>query len=280
MNMYNKYFLLLFGCICIISCNNAPTKNHGPIKLGDSSTIVTESDPQKLQDLVTDLAPVIPSNIPADTAKPLPVADTTTKKSTATATPPPAPPAPLPAGPGLKAEFKEVTILLPGLDAKQAGKPNLQNANGAVYTWTSGKIDGNVMHTTGNVTKVSQRYQAIIILKGKSGTLPLDELSNTTSWQQVTGSNGSYPVKGLGEGQLTVDEATNSEIRNAITKAARQRKLSHKKTEEWLELVGKNVRSVHQKPLVITLRSAMWKIDGKDEKGKIFSKQIRIDVPM
>ena len=275
MSICNKYFLLLISCICIISCKNAPSKNHGPIKLGDPSTIVTEADPQKLQDLVTDLAPVIPPSAQADTSKPAaPVADTS-KKTAAT----PAP-APLPTGPGMKAEFKEVTVLLPGVDAKQSGKPNLLNANGAVYTWVSGKIDGNVIHTMGNVTKVSQRYQAIVILKGKNGSLPLDELSNTTSWAQVSGSNGAYPVKGLGEGQLSMDEATNSEIRNAVSKSARQRKLSHKKTEEWLDLIGKNVRSVSQKPLVITLRSAMWKIDGKDEKGKIFSKQIRIDIPM
>lgn len=277
MNICHKYFLLL-SCICIFSCNNVPTKNHGPIKLGDSSTIVTETDPEKLQDLVTDLQPVIPSNIKPDTAKEEPKTDTPQKVAAAVAPPPPV--APVPSGPGLKAEFKEVTVMLPGLEAKQAGKPNLMNANGAVYTWTSGNINGNVMRTTGNVTKVSQRYQSIVILKGKNGNLPLDELSVTTPWQQVNGGNGAYPVKGLGENDLKFDDADGNDIRNAVTKAGRQRRLSKKKIDEWMTVLGKNVRAANQKPLVVTLRSVMWKIDGKDEKGKIFSKQIRIDVPM
>ncbi|PQJ09853.1 hypothetical protein CJD36_018180 [Flavipsychrobacter stenotrophus] len=277
MNICSKH-LLLFGCIFIFSCKDVPTKNHGPIKLGDSSTIVTESDPQRLQDLVTDLTPVIPSNIPPDTAKEEPKADTPQKAAVAIATPPAA--APIPSGPGLKAEFKEVTIMLPGLDAKQAGKPNLMNANGAVYTWTSGNINGNVMRTTGNVAKVSQRYQSVVLLKGKNGNLPLEDLSVTTPWQQVNGGNGAYPVKGLGENDLKFEDADANDIRNAVAKAGRQRHLSKKKIDEWMTVLGKNVRAANQKPLVVTLRSVMWKIDGKDEKGKIYSKQIRIDVPM
>ena len=276
MNSYNKQLLLL-GCIFIFSCQDAPKKNHGPIKLGDPSTIITETDPQRLQDLVTDLTPVIPSNITPDTPKAEPKVDTA-HKTTVLATPPVA--APIPSGPGLKAEFKEVTIMLPGLDAKQAGKPNLINANGAVYTWINGNINGNVMRTTGNVTKVSQRYQSIVVLRGKNGDLPLDDLTVTTPWQQINGGNGAYPVRGLGENDLKFDEADANDIRNAVAKSCRQRRLSKKKVDEWMAVLGKNVRAANQKPLVITLRSAMWKVDGKDDKGKIFSKQIRIDVPM
>jgi len=44
-----------------------PSENHGPIVLGDSSTIVTETDPARLKDLVTDLKPVISSSEPRDT---------------------------------------------------------------------------------------------------------------------------------------------------------------------------------------------------------------------
>lgn len=278
MNIYNKYFLLLIGCICIISCKNAPSKNHGPIKLGDSSSIVTETDPQKLQDLVTDLNPVIPSNIPSDTAKPVPAPADTAAKTTAVV--PVAAPASLPAGPGLKAEFKEVTVLLPNIDAKQAGKPNLQNANGAVYTWTSGNLQSAVLRTTGNVTKVSLRYQSVVVLKGKNGTLPLESLGTTTSWEQITGGNGSYPIKGISENELEYPDANANAIRNAVSKSARARRLSSKKAQEWLSTLGNNVHAANQKPLVVTLRSLMFKIDGKDAQGKLFSKQIRIDVPM
>ena len=275
MNICNKYLLLFLGCALSASCNNSPKGNHGPIKLGDSSTIVTEEDPQKLQDLVVDLNPVIPPSTPTEdsTKKEGTEVPKDTVKATASA-------APTPSGPGLKAEFKEVTVMLPGLNAKQSGKPNLLNANGAVYTWQSGNINGNTLRTTGNVTKVAQRYQSTVVLRGKNGDLPLNELSSTTSWATVNGSNGAYPVKGLGDNELFADPATPAEIKNAVLKAARARRLSKKKTDEWMELLGKTPRSVTQKPLLVTLRSVMWKIDGKDDKGKLFSKQIRVDVPM
>lgn len=281
MNICNKYFLLasLFS-VAIISCKDNSPKNHGAIKLGDSSTIVTELDPNKLQDLVTDLQPVIPSHVVPDSVKTEETTASvdTVKKLTATPIANPAPP--LPTGTGLKAEFKEVTVFLGGLEAKQSGKPNLQNANGAVYTWTSGNINGNVIRTTGNVTKVSQRYQSVVVLKGKNGNLPLESLSLTTPWQQVTGNNGSYPIRGLGETEMKFEEADAGDIKDAINKAGRQRRLSRKKVDEWMDVLGKNVRAANQRPLVVTLRSVMWKIDGKDEKGKMYSKQIRMDVPM
>ena len=280
MNIRNKYCLLLIGYICFISCNNMPSKSHGPITLGDSSTIVTEKDPARLQDMVTDLNPVIPAaTVPVDTPKPTvkPSVDTAKHPTASVATPPPA--APLPSGPGLKAEFKDVTVVIPNLNAKLAGKPNLMNANGAVYTWASGNLNGNVLHTTGGVGKVSQRYQCVPVLRSKNGNLPLESLSETTPWKQVNGGNGSFPITGLSENELTVPDADAGDIRSAISKSCKARRYSHKKLEEYLREAG-NAKAANQRPLVVTVRSVMWKIDGKDPSGKIFSKQIRIDVPM
>ncbi len=62
MNRWCLYIVLLAATVCLFSCKNGPAQNHGPIVLGDSSTIVTERDQQRLQDLVTDLQPTIPEN--------------------------------------------------------------------------------------------------------------------------------------------------------------------------------------------------------------------------
>lgn len=269
---------LWIGMSAFFSCKDMPSKTHGPIRLGDSSTIVTETDPALLQDIVTDLKPVIPVAMP-DTPKqagPVPAKDTARPVQVAQATPA-APP--VNHGPGLKAEFKEVTVSIPGLTAKLAGKGNLQNANGAVYTWEGGNINGNVLYVTGGtITKVSQRYQSIIVLHGQNGNLPLDELTETTGWAQVKGNANAWPITGLTETAMEYADANSGEIKSALMKAAKARRLSHKKLQEWQNVMG-NVRSANQKPLYVTLRSVMWKIDGKDAQGKIFSKQIRVDVP-
>ena len=280
MNIRVTHIALLAAMTFLFSCKDMPSKNHGPIVLGDSSTIVTESDPQKLKDLVTDLQPVIPAPENADSiAKATAEATADSAKKAKTVTAVPAPVHPMPDVAGLKAEFKEVTILIPGVNARQAGRPNLKNANGAVYTLTSGNLNGNSIRVTGNVTKVSQRYQSVIVLKNEMGTLMIDALGSTTDWASLKGSSNQYKITDLDTKSLDFPNVNNNAIRNAVGKAAKRRRYSRRKVEEWVSSVHK-VRAANQKPLYVMLRSVMWKIDGKDANGRIFSKQIRIDMPM
>lgn len=276
------YIISFFFLLFLFSCKDMPHKDHGPIVIGDSSSIVTEKDKSKTEDLVTDLH-LKPKEVPAKDSvqkdnKPQPlVATDTTKKVAEQPTQPTQ--ASLPPVAGLKADFKETSVLIPNINAKQAGNPNLVNANGAVYSIISGNLNGNVLHTKGNVLKVSQRYQSIVVLKNNTGMLPIDALSITTSWESVNGGNGSYPINGLDEEHLEFPKANRAAIRNAVTKAAQRRRMGRKKIEEWTDMVD-DVKAANQKPLHTMLRSVMWKIDGRDANGKPFSKQIRIDVPM
>lgn len=271
--------LLASATLFFTACKDMPAKKHGPITLGDSSTIVTEKDPQKLLDLVTELQPEIPEktevkDTPASQKKP--VVDTPKKGKTATAV---TPPAPVVTGPGLSAEFTEVTVFIQNLNAKIAGKPNLQKANGAVYTLNSGNINGSIIKVSGNVTKVSQRYQSVIVYKNGQTSLPLESLSTTTAWAPLTGGNNLYRITGLDAASMDYSEANNNALRNALSKAAQKKHINKKKIQELLNSI-KHVKASNQKPFVIVLRSVMWKIDGKDAQGKIYSKQIRVDIPL
>ena len=62
------HIALLSVAISLFSCKDMPNQTHGAIVLGDSSTIVTERDPQKLQDLVSDLKPEIPPAVSGEAA--------------------------------------------------------------------------------------------------------------------------------------------------------------------------------------------------------------------
>ena len=264
------------------SCNNITSQNQKPIVFGDSSTIVTEKDPKKLQDLVTDLNPVIPTAEVKDTVAavqtpPAQKAPDTIKKNTTAIAQKQQPE--ITAQGGLTVDFNIASLMIPNVTAKQAGNHDLSRANGAVYTLVSGVINGNLLRVTANVTRVSQRYQSVVVLKNDLGTLPLESLTITTTWEPLKGSNNIYKATGLDEKSLELPDANRNSIRNAVQKAARRRRMSYRKTEEWQESV-RNLHYVNQKPLFITLRSVMWKIDGKDANGKVFSKQIRIDIPL
>ncbi len=280
MNIRVTHIALLSGITFLLfSCKDHPSNNHGPIVLGDSSTIVTENDPQRLKDLVADLQPVIPppENPDSVAAKAQAAADSAKKTKTAVTSPSVA--TSLPDVAGLKAEFKEVTVLIPGISAKQAGRADLQRANGAVYTFVSGTINGSTIRVTGNITKVSQRYQTTVVLKNEMGTMAIDPLSTTTGWEALKGSNNQYKITDLDQKSLDYPDVGTQAIRSAVMKAAKRHRYSRKKVAEW-EYSVRRVRSVNQKPMYVMLRSVMWKIDGKDANGKIFSKQIRIDMPL
>ncbi len=278
----HKLFFLVGGLALLGACKNNGARNHGPIVLGDSSKIVTERDPKKLSDLVTDLQPDIPPAANPDSLAKAEQKNQQTAKDSVQKTAKTAAPAEsqsLPDEAGLKAEFKDLTLLIPGVTAKISGNSNLKNSNSAVYTLLSGSLEGASIHLKGNVTKVSQKCQSVIIVKNKFGSLPLENLSETSDFEPVKGGKNVYAITNIDGASLDYPKVNNSAIRNAVTKSANKRRLSHKKLQEWVSSVSA-VRSANQKPLVVTLRSVIWKIDGKDEKGKNFSKQVRIDIPL
>ena len=267
-------FMLVGGLLTFESCSNSSTNEKAggkPIVLGDPSTIVTETDSNYLKDMVVDLKPSY-ADIPRDTIQ-APAQDTAKKadsdvikKAQEQTT-------------GLTIAFKDVTIFIPGVEAKLAGKnQDLQKVNSATYQLTDGKIEGNKLQISGaTISRVSQRYQSTVSIKNNLGTLALPSLGSTSSWKTITGANNTYTISGLAQNQLAAGRVNQSTLRNAINTAGRQRRMNSKTIQQWQNSV-KGVRSANQKPLVVALRAVMWKIDGKGANGKSFSKQVRIDL--
>lgn len=255
------------------ACNSAETgKSRGPIVLGDSSSIVTETDPAALQDQVVDLTPNIKSTEEFD----VPPAPSATDSSggqhpASTAT------GPASAGAeGLTVPFKEVTISIPGIATRSYGKPDLQKARGASYELTGGKLAGTQLRVSGAaVTRVSQRTQSVLMLQEGEDKLVLSTLPPFTSgWQTLTSAGGAYPVAGLEPDKLEYKLPSSEILKNAVQVAARKARLDRKDTQDWLDAVH-NLRSANTAPAVVMLRSAMWRVEGKG-----FSKELRVDIPL
>jgi len=272
-------------CALLYSCSNNGGKSRGPIVMGDSNTIVTERDSQYLRDFVTDINPPEPK--PEEEVK----KDTTPVQQPALATAQPvAQPASQPApaaqpattqniGNGLSIAFKEVTIFIPGVSAKMTSRQDLQKANGATYRMQSGNLNGAQIKMNGaTITSVAQKYETDVAAKNNLGTLWLDDLAGSTAWQALKGGSNVYTITGLDPSQLAIKNASPAAIRNAITRSIKAAKLNRKKQQDWQNAL-RNVHSVRQKPIVVSLASVTWKIEGKDAHGKSFQKQVRIDMP-
>ncbi len=266
--------LFFAACLCMafIACN-APDqfKSRGPIVLGDSSMIVTETDPQYLGDMVADLQPVAPQPVlppqPPDTAR---QADTTRQT---TALPPAT------QEDGLKVDFGEIHVLIPDIETTSFSG-SISNSKSAAYMLTGGKIAGNRLRFTGSgtVTRVTQRYETVLAITGKSEKLVLESLSYTSGWQTLKGNKDAYIISGLEDAKLQYVKATQSTIRNAVTKTTRANKMSRQEQQEYLNAV-KKVRAANQKPMTVVLRYVIWQISGKDSKGRDFNKELRMDMP-
>ncbi|OSZ82702.1 hypothetical protein CAP35_05415 [Chitinophagaceae bacterium IBVUCB1] len=277
--------IIVLTALLLQSCGSDSPNRGKPIVLGDPATIVTETDSQYLQDFVADIKPIQPV-VPTQTDTTPVQTQATQELPQQTAQPKKEEPkqepkaAPAPKGNGLKVEFKEITVLIPNIGTRTYKQQDTKKANGATYEITSGTLVGNKIQTGGGmVTKVSQRYQTVIAVKNEMGTLMLESLNRTTDWQTLKGSNNTYNITGLDSRQLQFIKASPAAIKNAVTRSARNKRMSRATEQKWLKAVSR-VRNANDKPLVIMLRSVMWKIEGKDANGKPYQKQIRIDIPL
>lgn len=257
------------------SCNNmSGNKNHGPIILGDSSTIVTEKDSQYLRDMVMDIQPVtVPQK--EETA---PAKDTATKKQavkdTVSAVKQEA------AVPGFTIDFGDAKVVLAGLDAGQPKRQDPQRENDLSYSLRSGEPGKGklVFYNAKNVT-VKQRYQSRLLLKSPLGTVDLRDLGLYTSgWNTVPaaakGNTQSFDLNALLRPSFS--QVNNNKVKNAADRELRKRRAGSKTIQSWLKEI-RGIRGANDKPCEIELDNVQFQISGTDAKGKPFRKNIRID---
>lgn len=262
---------ILFICVAVtVSCDTQGTSgSRGPIVIGDPSTIVTETDPQYLTTTVTD----IQIQSIAD--------DTITAGSAPVDATPSTPTIALKGSPneGLQVAFNEVTLFIPGIQTKTYTKQDPKKSSGVSYQLTEGALQGNNLHITGaTIKKVSLRYMTSVILTNSSREqLLLENLNFLTSWKEINGDQGIYPIENLELEKLLYTKASSAAILKAVDQAARKKRLSTRAKRAW-ETEAKKAKSVKHAPLSVVLRSVMWKIEGETSDGKTFVKQLRIDI--
>lgn len=277
---YYLYGLVFWG---IASCQNINQQSHGAIVLGDSTAIITETNPEYLADFVPDInnhphhQDTVTANIPpADTIAVAEEKKADTFRTTAKINTDVLPKN----GKGLTVEFSEITVFIPNIDTRSFKNQNVKSLNGVSYQLSSGTLRGNqLVIKGGNVQKVSQRYISTYVVSKDGKSLALENMDETTAWKAVKGNKGIYPITGIEPSKLAAKKTNTGAIRTAVSRTARAERMSRSEIKEWEGLV-KNLKRLDQEPVNVALQSIMWRIEGKDAKGKSFSKEVRIDVPL
>jgi hypothetical protein len=259
----------------MLSCNSGDQfKSRGPIVLGDSSMIVTETDSQYLGDIISDYAPVLAAATPA----PTPVAQSAPNPvdTQAAETPPLA--TNNAETEGLTVDFDEISVFIPDIQTKTFSNSKI-NKKAAAYMLTEGTLAGNKLQFSGSgkVTRVTQRYETVLAINGKSGQLILEGLARTTNWNTLKLNNGEVLLTNLDAKNLQYLKVTQARIRTEVTKTVKAKKLGRQDQQDYLNAVSK-VRSANQKPMSVVLRYVIWQITGTDQNGKSFTKELRIDL--
>lgn len=273
----NNKLIAVVSCITLVlaaSCSDqSGGGKKGAIQLGDSSTIVTETDSQYLRDDVLD----IEVRKHADTV----VAVKETPKPVVADTPVAAPkPKPQPTEAGHSIAFNDTKIVLTGLQLKEGRRQNPERDNGLTYSLGSGNLSAARLMVYGakNVT-VKQRYQSQLMLKSSLGKVDLRDLGLYTSgWNTVpTANSGGAQAFSLNSlNNITYAKVTNDKIKRATDRELRQRRTNSRTIQNWMKEI-RRVRSAQDKPCDIILDNVQWQISGTDAKGKSFQKTIRVD---
>lgn len=266
--------LSIFSCL-LLSCGQRTfQKSDKPITLGDSATIVTETDSQYLKDNI----PELQLAIAADEEK---QEDKTTDKDTA--------PKPAETAPPKSAEIKgfpidigQNEIVFTGIDAKEFRKQDPVHSNGISYAVTSGDIRSAKIVITGNAKNVTvqQRYQSALEISTSLGKLELEKLGYyTSSWGKLNGrsenGNAVFAITGLNAPGFVAVSKT--KIRNATEQTLRAKRTSSATTRKWLSAI-RNVSSSNDKACNKIIKNVQWIIEGTDAIGKNFRKTVRMDL--
>jgi hypothetical protein len=269
-----SFLVLMNSC----GSGSAPT-NRGAIVFGDSSTIVTETDPRYLSNNVEDIV-AVRHEVIVDT----PLASESLKKDSVEVVVPPAARKEelkdLDRKKGLNAPFKGLSVFIANVEAREGKSVNWDKAKGASFTLQQGELNGKTLVIEGaGISKVMQRSQTVVVLKTENGKLlKLSFPSSNSEWQTLRGSNGKYTISGIGKGQLKYNgKFSPNALRNATQKLARNNRMSRKEEQKLLNTI-RNVRNPNQPPCSIALQSVVWKISGKDASGKSIERELRIDI--
>jgi len=256
---------LLFAVLTLTACRDTVRKHaFAPIKLGDSATIVTETDPQYLESIFEDfIVKPTASEEKSKTTEPEKPKDTIAESVQKHE-------------PGLEVKFEDLTVLVEGIEVRQSYDKIRKSA---AFTLTKGKLSqGKIKILKGNINKVFERYHTEIVVKFDKKEYNLDKIpGHSTDWKLLKGK-ADITISDFSETKLEHTKVSASTIRSAVRSAGRAAKFNRKNQSE-LERSVRRVKAPTNDPCAVVLKWVVWQFEGKDAQGNTIRRELRIDMP-
>lgn len=264
-------------CSCIVWLLSCGEKNDGPkraIVLGDSSTIVTETDPRFLDNQTEDIAPNNHKSSAKKIAQMMVQVDSlnATKKLEENA-------GTVTTVSGLTISFEDFDVIFNNLSGHSAHKdPNEKKSNSVSYIYDGGdfkemKVQVKNLHEVSVEEKLVTKLTASI----QNERFVLQSLGTYNSpWYTLPGKDNLFISTGSNSVQF--NDVNQNKLKQALNSALQNKRKSSTFTKAALE-ESKNARSAIDKPYVIEIYSVQYIVKGTVNGNKV-KKLIRFDIPL
>lgn len=275
-----KNILYISGLMLLCySCNEVTQpKNVAPIILGDSTTIVTETDSQYLKNVIDDIEPsknqpIAKTNdtIQAQKNDTLLQLKSTTENITSTAN-------------NVKTNSNDFVlnlknntqIVFKDIATKEFKTQDPSTQNDLSYLITKGDINKSAITVNnGSITEVLYKSKIVYKVKTSQAELVLSTLAGkSANWTKLPIKSNVVTLGNINSPAAV--KITAKEIQTAIEKAISKKKYKSSVREKLRkELAG--VNSLNHKLISYGTDYQQFRISGKDAKGVTFKKIIRLD---
>ncbi len=256
-----RLLLPLSACLFFASCTSSGIKSpSAPIVMGDSSTIVTETDTKYLKSAFADYTSSVSEEQEALPEIPQPAASAPEKK--------------LLSGGGVTADFGEMQVFISNLKVRNA------DADGKGKSSLSYSSDGSAFNAR-NLTvagasraAVKQKTDYQISLVADDEKLLLTALGKqSTGWKTLSGDGETFTVTSLQGPEISLN---NSALRRAAQQALRTANTDRQTEKEILRKLN-NANKTDGETLLAKPMATIWQITAKGAKGKTETREIRVD---
>jgi hypothetical protein len=266
-----KRYIVLSLLFTFFACKEHEPKSFAPIVLGDSTTIITETDTAYLSNITEDISPKRKYTSETHITKMMVEVDSM-KKSQALES---AQPGSYQVN-GFIINFAECEVIFDGLAAHALNVSQNERATHSVsYLRDAGELMDMKLKVTGlQNTMVEQRLHTMLGVTHQDKTYVLHDLGKfITQWYNIAGKDNVFIS--LGRSSLAFHEVNQKKISLGLERELRKKKLDKDEIQEVLQTV-KSIQNYSDAPCVIQIKSVQWRIRGVRD-GKKVQKLIQID---
>ena len=265
-------FLICIPFLLQLSCKDQSTPARKTIEMGDTSSIVTETDPAFLENKTEDISPANRKSTEGKITSMMREVDSAHSaqklEQEGNSTP----------VQGFTIHFAECDVVFEGLSAHALKNTQDERASNSVaYLHDAGNLDEIALQLNGlEDLKVEQRLFTHLLIQIDEKTYTLNDLGKfITPWATLAGKDTKFIS--LGNNSLQFFQVTQEKLKAAFERELRKKHLNHNAQQSLLQLL-KKTRSYTDAPCKVEMVSSQWRITGK-KNGKRIQKLVQIDLP-